>query len=98
MSPNPKRALVFYLLESTSAAITPDTTRYTAEVLKGYKADFWADDEPYLTVLEVEDFMERSRKVEDELSDMAARAELQRIRSWIRTGGQPIVGYQVETA
>ena len=96
MSSEATRRLVFYLLESESAEISYSTKRYAARSLKGYHADFWADVEPYLTVLTVADFLIEAAKVESELTDGAASSELDRIREWVRLGGLPIVGYQVE--
>ena len=96
MSSEPARELVFYLLESGSAEIGYFTKRYRARALKGYHADFWADVEPYLTVLSVGDFLIEAAKVESELTDGAALSELDRIRGWVRLGGLPIVGYQLE--
>jgi len=93
---DPARTLVFYLLESEQAPIGPDTKRYAAQTLPGYHADFWADIEPYLTVLAVDDFISEARRVESELSTEAALSELDRIRDWVRTGGLPVVGYQLE--
>lgn len=87
--------MVFYTLASESAPLEWATKRYEAEHLVGYKADFWADIEPYLTVLAIDDFMGQADKVEDGLSE-AARTELGRIRNWARVSGQPIVGYQLE--
>ena len=90
------RRLVFYLLASETEAIESAQQRYEAKHLVGHKADFWADIAPYLTVLEVEDFMSQATRVEGEGLSEPAREELDRIRSWVRRWRQPIVGYQLE--
>ena len=97
MAPAATRALVFYLLPAEDTAIEDSTPRLAAKVLVGHHADFWADVEPHLTVLSVDDFMAEADKVERELF-VEGRMELERIRAWVRRGGMPVVGYQLEGA
>ena len=78
-------------------AIEGSTPRFTAKVLVGHHADFWADVKPHLTVLSVDDFMAEADRVERELF-VEGRMELERIRAWVRRGGLPVVGYQLEGA
>ena len=80
-----------------SSSPTSATKRLEAHSLKGHHAEFWADVEPNLSVLGIENFLSEASMVEAELESSNERSELDRIRRCVERSRLPVVGYQLES-